>query len=102
MKKRMIVLGSVAALSLSGAALGDFVFFTNPDEFWRPKMFMLPSCRASTAASSKSATVREQFNTGGLYPIGICEISASVGQYPPSRIPEHVRVALGATDTAPS
>ena len=34
MKKRMIVLGSVAALSLSGAALGDFVFFTNPDEFF--------------------------------------------------------------------
>ncbi len=38
------------------------------------------------------ATEREQCTTGGLNSSGICEISASLGQYPHSRIPEHVRV----------
>ena len=34
MKKRMIVLGSFAALALSGAALGDFIIFTDPGAFF--------------------------------------------------------------------
>ena len=34
MKKRMVVLGSFAALAVSSAALGDFVFFTDPGEFF--------------------------------------------------------------------
>ncbi len=39
MKRRMIVsrscgLGSFAALALSGAAFGDFIFFTDPGEFF--------------------------------------------------------------------
>ena len=34
MKRRMMVSGSFAALAVSGAAFGDFIFFTDPGEFF--------------------------------------------------------------------
>ena len=55
---------------------------------------------AAPGDRSPRAAVRGQATTGGPNPSGICEVSASVGQYLRSHIPEHVRVGLGATDTA--